>query len=144
MAKEAIALQYHDPATERAAMILPPAAGTPGVAVAQSKWEPVRDLAGPRDSSAVRCISFSLLEESCSTLTHPVASVHDPAQTTCVDRRRRLEVWTEEDTGSQDPRVSSSVGGFRGSWLLSLGSVHAGRGGEHVRFVRAREDFKRV
>ena len=91
-----------------------------------------------------RCISFSLLEESCSTLTHPVASVHDPAQTTCVDRRRRLEVWTEEDTGSQDPRVSSSVGGFRGSWLLSLGSVHAGRGGEHVRFVRAREDFKRV
>ncbi|CAK9106644.1 Tristetraprolin [Durusdinium trenchii] len=48
--KESIALQYHDPATERAAMILPPTMGTPAIAAAQQKWEAVRDLAGPRSA----------------------------------------------------------------------------------------------
>ena len=44
--KEAMALQYHDPATEQATMILPPTMGAPAVAIAQPKWEAIRDLAG--------------------------------------------------------------------------------------------------
>ena len=50
--KEAIALQYHDPATEKATMILPPTMGAPAVAIAQPKWEPLRDLAGQPAGSA--------------------------------------------------------------------------------------------
>ena len=90
VAREAIALQYHDPATERAAMILPPAAGTPGVAVAQSKWEPVRDLAGPRDSSAV--IVGSAMKGGMS-LTSPgqAASSMDPNAQLLFAPRRSLE-----------------------------------------------------
>ena len=44
--KEALALQYHDRDTEAATMILPPTMGAPAVAIAQPKWEAVRDLAG--------------------------------------------------------------------------------------------------
>ena len=50
--KEAIALQYHDPATEKATMILPPTMGAPAVAIAQPKWEPLQDLAGRPAGSA--------------------------------------------------------------------------------------------
>ena len=49
--KEAIALQYHDPATEKATMILPPTMGAPAVAIAQTKWQPIRDLVGTGASS---------------------------------------------------------------------------------------------
>ncbi|CAK9059925.1 unnamed protein product [Durusdinium trenchii] len=71
-------------------MILPPAAGTPGVAVAQSKWEPVRDLAGPRDSSAV--IVGSAMKGGMS-LTSPgqAASSMDPNAQLLFAPRRSLE-----------------------------------------------------
>ena len=87
VAKEAIALQYHDPATEKAAMILPPSTGTPGVAVAQSKWEAVRDLAGPRDSSAVVVGSARAGGMSLTTPGQAASSMDPNAQLLYAPRR---------------------------------------------------------
>lgn len=62
--KDALALQYHDPATAQATMILPPTMGAPAVAIAQEKRQAVRDMGGSGGGYAPTAVRHRAAEVS--------------------------------------------------------------------------------
>ena len=120
--KEAMALQYHDPATEKATMIVPPIGNAPTVQSAVQVNEQMRSLMG---GSSAPGLAITNVQKSEVSLTTPgvAPSIGSQASRAVMAQRRSLE-QRQNERAQQWPLMPFVEGSMRWSRCTQVLGVH--------------------